>query len=213
MPNNHFIDRLVSDLKPVRRRNAGGDAVILGLVCAIELALFLGFGAMRPDMHMAMALPSFWWKFGSLGLIALVGGGVAIWSFDPAESPRQGLRWLVAILALFLAVGWGIDATRDGLPALVLRLNWRDGLQCVYRMVLLSVPAIVGLGLLMGRGAPTDTGGTALAVGIAAAAWGAFVFVLACPYDDPLYIAVWYAVGCGLVTILARLILPPLTRW
>ncbi len=213
MPNSHFVDRLVSDLKPVRRRSAGGDAVILGLVCAIELALFLGLGAMRPDMHMAMALPSFWWKLGSLGLIALVSGGVAICSFDPAKSPRPGLRWLVAILALSLAAGWGIDATRDGLLTLALRLNWRDGLQCIYRMVLLSVPAIVGLGLLMRRGAPTDTGGTALAVGIAAAAWGAFVFVFACPHDDPLYIAVWYAAGCGLITILARLILPPLTRW
>jgi hypothetical protein len=65
----------------------------------------------------------------------------------------------------------------------------------------------------MRRGAPTDTAGTSLAVGIAAAAWGAFVFVFACPFDDPLYIAVWYTVGCGLVTILARLLLPRLVRW
>jgi hypothetical protein len=77
----------------------------------------------------------------------------------------------------------------------------------------LSLPAVIGLGLLMRRGAPTDTGGTSLAVGITAAAWGAFVFVFACPYDDPLYIVVWYSVGCGLVTLLARLALPHLTRW
>jgi hypothetical protein len=65
----------------------------------------------------------------------------------------------------------------------------------------------------MRRGAPTDTSGTALAVGVAAAAWGAFVFVFACPHDDPFYIALWYALGCGLVTILARFLLPRLTRW
>ena len=50
-------------------------------------------------------------------------------------------------------------------------------------------------------------------VGLAAAAWGAFVFVFACPSDDPLYIAVWYSVGCGIVVLSSRLILPRLARW
>jgi hypothetical protein len=223
MSNDSLVDRLVSELKPVRRRTVVGDVFVLAVVCAIELALFLsigflgigfpGIGAMRPDMPMAMEMPSFWWKLCSLGLIALVGGGVAVLSLDPAESPRRGLRWLVAIVLLCLGTGWIIDASHDGVASLAVRLNWHDGIQCVYKMVLLSVPAVIGLGFLMRRGAPTDTAGTALAVGIAAASWGAFVFVFACPYDDPLYIAVWYTVGCGLVTLFARLMLPRLTRW
>ena len=213
MPIDRLVERLVSDLKPVRPRRAAADALALAALCAAELALFLGLGAMRPDMPMAMGLPSFWWKLGSLGLIALVGGTVAVLSLDPVASPRRGLRWLAAIVVACLAIGWGIDALRDGLPALAARLDWRNGLQCVAKMALLSAPAAAALGLLMRRGAPTDSGGTALAAGIAAGAWGAFVFVFACPYDDPLYIAVWYAVGCGLVTALARLALPPLTRW
>jgi hypothetical protein len=183
------------------------------MLCAIELGLFLGLGMMRPDMPIAMELPSFWWKLGSLGVIALVGASVAIVSFNPVETPRHGLRWLVAIIAFCLATGWAIDASVDGLPALVIRLNWRGGLVCVYEMVILSIPAVIALGLLIRRGAPTDMGGTSLAAGIAAAAWGAFVFVFACPYDDPLYIAVWYAVGCGLVAAIARLVLPRFTRW
>jgi Negative regulator of sigma F len=40
---------------------------------------------------------------------------------------------------------------------------------------------------LIRRGASTDRAGTALAAGLASAAWGAFVFVFACPSDDPLY--------------------------
>jgi hypothetical protein len=213
MPNDSLVDRLVSELKPVRRRSIMRDGLVIGVICAIELGLFLVMGAMRPDMPMAMEEPSFWWKLGSLGLIAMVGGGVAVLSLDPVTSPRPGLRWLVVIVAVCLAAGWIVDASDAGVAALADRLNWLDGIQCVYKMVLLSVPAVVGLGVLMRRGAPTDTAGTALAVGIAAAAWGAFVFVFACPYDDPLYIAVWYAVGCGLVTLFARLVLPRLTRW
>lgn len=213
MPNRQLVDRLVSDLKPVRRRSMGRDAAILGLLCATELVLFLGLGAMRPDMPMAMRLPSFWWKLVSLAVIALVSGVVAVLSLDPVRSPRRGLRFVAGIVALCLAAGWFVDASRGGLPTLAARLNWHDGLQCVAKMVALSVPAVVGLGLLMRRGAPTDAGGTALAAGVAAAAWGAFVFVFACPYDDPLYIAVWYAAGCGLVTGFARLVLPRLTHW
>ena len=213
MAIDHLVDRLVSELTPVRRRTPWRDALVLAALCAVELGLFLSVGLMRPDLHMAMDLPSFWWKLASMGLIALVGGTVTILSFDPVASPRRGLRWLLAIVAIAVAAGWVIDASRDGWPGLAARLNWRDGLTCVYQMVLLSVPPIVGLGLLMRRGAPTDVAGTALSAGVAGGAWGTFVFVFACPYDDPLYLAVWYTVGCGLVAVFARLVLPRLTRW
>ncbi len=77
----------------------------------------------------------------------------------------------------------------------------------------LSLPPLLGLGLLMRGGAASEPRATSLAVGIAASAWGAFVFAFACPYDDPFYIVVWYMAGCGLVTLAARLLLPLLTRW
>ena len=213
MPNNHLVDELVSRLQPVRPRRAGRDGLILAIVCLAELVVFFSVGAVRPDMAAAIELPSFWWKLASVGVIAVVGIVVAILSFDPVRSPRPGLRWLVAILAASFVAGWLIDASRAGWPALSARIDWQNGLQCAAKMVILSIPALVGLGLLMRRGAPTDTAGTALSVGIAAAAWGAFVFVFACPYDDPLYIALWYGVGCGSVSLAARVLLPRLSRW
>jgi len=213
VPSSELIDRLVTGLRPVRRRSVLVDAVIVVALCVVELAAFLGLGAARPDMPLGMAHPSFWWKLGSLGLISLVGGIVAILSFDPVRSPRRGLRWLAIIVALCLVAGWVIDASHQGMAAIAGRLKWQEGVLCASQIVALSLPPLLGLGLLMRRGAATDTGGTALAVGITAAAWGAFVFVFACPSDDPLFIAVWYVVGCGLVTSVVRLLLPPLTRW
>ena len=208
-----LIDRLTSDLKPVRRRTALNDALTLAVLGGIELGLFLAFGFMRGDMPMAVHLTSFWWKLTSLGLIALVSSTVAVLSLDPLESPRRGLRWLFVLVAVCLSIGWLLDASRAGLSVLAMRLDWPHGVECFGEMVGLSVPAFVALGLLMRRGAPTDSGATALAAGLAAAAWGAFVFVFACPFDDPLYVAVWYSLGCGTVTLLARLTLPRLTRW
>jgi len=213
MPTDQLIDRLANELKPVRRRTGWSDALALLVLCAIELGLFLVMGMVRSDMPMAMHLPSFWWKLASLGLIGLVSGTVAIMSLDPVRSPRRGLRWIVALITVCLASGWLLDASRDGFSTLISRLDWVNGLQCLYEMVVLSVPAVIGLGLLMRRGAPTDHAGTALAAGLTAAAWGAFVFVFACPFDDPLYVAVWYSLGCGTVTLVARFTLPRLTRW
>jgi hypothetical protein len=213
MSGDPFLERLVWDLKPVRRQSSGVDALILTAICGLELTLFLGIGAARTDMSTAVTLPSFWWKLGSLGAIALMGAAVAITSFDPMTSPRRGLGRLMAVVAVCLVAGWCIDAGNGEDVPLIERLNCYEGVQCVCRMAALSVPAIVGLGILMRRGAPTDPAGTSLAVGIGAAAWGAFVFVFSCPYDDPFYTAVWYAVGCGLVTLIARLLLPRLTHW
>jgi hypothetical protein len=65
----------------------------------------------------------------------------------------------------------------------------------------------------MRKGAPTHRAETALAAGIAAAAWAAFVFTFACDHDDPLYVAVWYTLACTLSASIARLVLPLLTRW
>jgi hypothetical protein len=208
-----LIDRLANELKPVRRQTAWSDALALVVLCAVELGLFLVMGMMRPDMPTAMHLPSFWWKLASLGFIGLVSGTVAIMSLDPVRSPRRGLRWIVALIAVCLASGWLLDASRYGLSTLASRLDWVNGLECLYTIVVLSVPPAIGLGLLMRRAAPTDHAGTALAAGLAAAAWGAFVFAFACRFDDPLYVAVWFSLGCGAVTLLARYALPRLTRW
>ena len=45
------------------------------------------------------------------------------------------------------------------------------------------------------------------------AGWAAFVFMLGCPHDDPLYIAVWYPAGCSVSALAAWAILARLARW
>jgi hypothetical protein len=213
MQTEMLVEKLSRDLKPVRRRSVLRDAIILCVVALLELAAFLGAGLMRPDMHHAMQMPSFWWRMTSLGVIAISGVTVALMSVDPTRSPRAGLRWLAGCVAIIFATGWLIDSMQGGFAELFGRLDWTMGVQCTWKMVALSVPAVIALGILIRRGAPTDRSGTSLAAALGSAAWGAFVFVFACPSDDPLYIAVWYAVGCGIVTVVGRSVLFWLSRW
>lgn len=208
-----LIERLAGDLKPVRRRTAWRDAAVLAAIVAVELLLFLAMGGLRPDMPMAMKQPSWWWKLGSMGAIGIAGLGTALLSLDPARSPRRGLRITLLLVLLCVALGWLVDAARPGTAALLARLDWRQGIGCVWKMAVLAIPAVLGFGVRLRRGAPFDGAATSWAGGLGAAAAGAFVFVFACPSDDPLYIAAWYAVGLALVSAVSRVILGWVARW
>jgi hypothetical protein len=213
MSFDSLIDRLTGDLKPVRRRRLWRDIVIIATICVAEIVVFFALGAALPEMQMRMHQPTFWWRLVSLGIIAVIGGIPAILSFSPTYSPRRGLRWVLLVFAVCLAAGLCISAGPDDLESLARRVDWTNGIQCAAKMIALSTPPVVGLGALMRRGAPIDGNRTALLVGIAGSAWGAFVFVFACPFNDPLYIAVWYSLGCGTVVLVSRALLPRLSKW
>lgn len=213
MTSERLLDELASGLTPVRSRSALRDGLAVGALAAIELALFLMLGRTRPDMHHAVGEMSFWWKLATLGLLAILAVVTAVRSFDPSVSPSRGLRWAAGLGAAALLVGWGIDASHHAGTPLLARLEWREGVGCLFAMVVLSIPVLIALAVLMRRGAPTDARASALAVGLGAAAWGAFVFFFACDHDDPLYIVFWYGLGCILVALAGRVVLPRLTRW
>lgn len=208
-----LLDRLSDDLAPVPRRALGLEGLAIVGVCALELGLFLGAGMARPDLGKALGLPVFWWKLVSLGALAALGVSTALRSFDPQSSPHLGLRIAAGVALAALVAAWPFDVALAPAGDLLSRLHWRDGLRCLAFLVGLATPPALLLTYLMRKGAPTQRAASSWAIGIGVAAWAAFVFVFACPHDDPLYVAVWYGTGCGLIALIARLILPPLARW
>ena len=208
-----LIEQLTEDLAPVRPRRVWVDALIIALIAASEMALLFAVGIAHLDMHRVMTQPTVGWRIVSLGLISLVSGWLAIRSFDPAYSVRGSMRWLALIVVLCVAYGVLAIALPAGIASIVQLLDWHSGVQCASKIVLLSIPPLLALAVLGQRGAPTDLRRTPLLIGLAAAAWGAFVFVFACPFNDPLYILTWYGLACGVVTLVARLVLPRLAHW
>ena len=208
-----LIEQLTDDLEPVRPRRLWADVLILALIAVLELALLFGLGFAHLDTQRIMTQPSMGWRLVSLGVIALMSGFLAVRSFDPAYSAKDALRWLALIVALCVVYGVIMGGLPAGAASLAHRLAWRSGIQCASKIVLLSIPPLAALAVLCRRGAPTDMRRTPLLIGAAAAAWGAFVFVFACPFNDPLYIVVWYGIGCGIVTLAARFLLPRMAHW
>lgn len=213
MSNDRLIEKLVADLRPTQARNVKTEMLLVGLAALLELALYLGAGAARTDMATAVTLLTFWWKLSSLAIIAAVAVLAAVRSFDPTNSPGAGLRWLAVFAGISLAIGWALDAAGGNGQPLFARLKWHEGLDCMLNVAALSAPLVALLTFLMRRGAPVEDRSSALIVGAAGAAWGAFVFAFHCNHDDPLYIAAWYGGAVVVIALLARVLLSRLVRW
>lgn len=208
MSSESLIANLSSDLRPVRRRSLLREGALVLALGAAELALFLSLGVMRPDMHHITGSPFLLWRVGSLGLLAVVACVLAIRSFSPTAQPRSGLL-LACALAVAAIVG-GAFVTPDGASerTLLERIDPARGMICATSIFVLSLPIVALLGALMRKAAPTQPRLSALASGIAAGACGAFVFAFCCPFNDPLYVVVWYSIGCAAVAAAARWRLP-----
>ena len=130
-----LIDGLVADLGPVRPRRWRGEAALLAGLALVEILLFIAVIGVRPDMPEAMGGMTFWWKSGSLAALALLSVAAVLVSLDPATTTARRLTplWRTITLAVpvLLAAGWLLDAGAAGRAALIARLDWREGLDCL----------------------------------------------------------------------------------
>lgn len=208
MSNESLIAELSSGLAPVQRRNMlreGGLVIALG---AVELALFLGLGMMRPDMHHMGGSPFLLWRIGSLGLLAMAACVLAIRSYSPTAQPRRGVILVCALAVAAIAAGALVAPEGVSDRTLLERIAPASGMLCAASIFVLALPIMALLGAFMRRAAPTQPRLSALASGIAAGTCGAFVFAFCCPFNDLLYVVIWYSVGCAAVAVAARWCLP-----
>lgn len=199
---------LSGDLVPVRRRNVRCEVAALAALVAVELALILAAGGMRPDMGGVILSPLMAWKIGGLALLAGVSCTVALRSFAPPPFSRRNLVLACALAILVMVAGVFVTSAADSGRPLIERLSPARGLGCATAIVVLALPLMTLLAVLMRRAAPVHPSRSALAAGLAAAICGALVFTVCCPTNDPLYIAVWYSVGIAVVAAAARWLLP-----
>jgi hypothetical protein len=208
MSNDALILDLSSNLEPVRRRRMLREAGLVAALGSAELALFLGMGMMRPDMPEMGTSPYLLWRTGSLAVLAGIACTVAIRSFSPTARPRQAVL-LACALAVAAIIGGMFVAPADvSGHTLLERLDPARGVVCAGSIFVLSLPVVAMLGMLMRRAAPTQPKLSAIASGIAAGTVGALVFAVCCPFNDPLYVVVWYSIGCAAVAAAARWRLP-----
>jgi hypothetical protein len=208
MSRDSLILDLSANLAPVRPRRMLGEAGLVAALGAVELALVLGLGMMRPDMSHMGHSPYLIWRVGSLAMLAGIACTVAIRSFSPTARPRRGVTLAAALAVVAIIGGMFVAPVGVSEQTFLHRLDPAHGIICAGSIFVLSLPVVAMLGTLMRQAAPTQPRLSAIASGIAAGTVGALVFALCCPFNDPLYVVVWYSIGCGAVAGVARWRLP-----
>lgn len=206
-----LINRLADDLRPVRPMAMQlllVGATLLSTVLAIAAMLMLL--GMRPDMPVATTTMIYWTKFGyTLAFAAL---GLAATLVLARPDGRTRWPWLVAIglLAILLVLAIIQLARADDMVPLIMGSSIARAL--IYIPVL-SLPALLGIMLMLRRLAPRSPTLAGFATGITAGGTGAWVYAFACNEPGMMFLALWYTLGILLVAVLGAMIGRFLLRW
>jgi hypothetical protein len=212
MKTDELIDALVVDGD--RRPPPGWKKavpVVAGLVAS--LVVFAVWFGVRADFAEAVQTPRFILKLGLLALLAGVAGvhSARLAAPDGSAGTRTGVLLVVPLAVLGVAIFLELLVSPPATwAALAIGSN---AVRCMTLVPLLSAAPLFGLLWAMRSAAPNRPALSGAALGLLAAALGAFLYGTMCPDDSPLFVATWYPIGTLAVVALGALAGRWLLRW
>jgi hypothetical protein len=214
MRTNDLIDKLVADYvaepppKPVAHRLV--MAIIGGLT--ISAALFSITLGTRPDILSALSTWRFDIKWADNLVLVIAAAWVALRLSRPITTPPSAMRALIVpALLLLAAVTYElVTVPASEWPARAMGVN---GVMCLANIIFLSVLPLTATIYALRQGAPMSPALAGAAAGLLAGALGATVFAMHCTNDSPLFVAIWYTLAIGLVSMFGLLIGRHVLRW
>jgi hypothetical protein len=211
MKQGFDIAAMVEELEPVKPICLSHGAVAIGIMLALAAGLIVMTTGMRPDLQSGEFHQMFLLRGGLLLLLG-VGCGWAVLSMARPSIGKQGQSWKMAIAAaailpfaaLIVAMTGRVDVAMD---------NMRFGLDCMLFSTLGGLATAIPMVLQLRRGAPTSLERAGWLTGFAAGGFGTFAYGLHCPFNDMVYIGLWYSLAVGVCAVLGRLVVPRLIRW
>ena len=93
------------------------------------------------------------------------------------------------------------------------KLVGSNSLICLTAIPLLSLPLLAVLLLALRHGAPTSRAAAGAVAGLVAGGLAAALYATHCTDDSPLFVAFWYSIAIGAVTLLGAVLGRRLLRW
>lgn len=205
------LNAMVAELEPVQPlRLSRAFASVLAITAAAAVLIVSVMGA-RTDVVALDPNPMFLLR---AGLLLLLGGGCG-WAALSMASPsvgKQGQSWKMAMAAAALLPLAALILAISGRADIAIA-NANFGLQCMFFSGLSGLATANPMVIWLRRGAPTSPERAGWLTGVASGGLGAFTYGLHCPFNDVVYIGLWYSLAVGLCAVVGRLVVPRLIRW
>jgi hypothetical protein len=212
MRTHELINILVADRVHAAPRPFFAVAIAAGIGAVISALLLLAVLGIRHDMADASASLRFLVKSATVLILAVCSIGLVIRLSRPDAKPGR-LIWALAIAPLILAMSVAIELAVTPAQRWELQLFGLHWLACLILIPLFSIPPFAGLLYALSQAAPRDAGLAGAIAGLAAGGIAASVYVLHCPDDSPLFMAAWYTLAVGFVSLVGYLIGRRWLRW
>ena len=214
MRTDDLINTLVADhaAQPSPRPIGYGLAMAIIGGLAISAALFSITLGLRPDIVSALGTWRFDMKLADNLVLVIVTAWVVLRLSRPTTTPPSAMRALVVPVFLLLAAVM-YELVTVPASAWLPRAMGMNGFVCLANIILLSILPFSAVVYALRQGAPMSPAVAGAAAGLLAGALGATVFAMHCMDDSPLFVAIWYTLGTGLMAMVGLLVGQYVLRW
>ena len=214
MRTDELINTLVADHALRPKPKPVGQGLVMAIIggLAISLALFSLTLGVRPDIVPALGTWRFDLKLIDNLVLVIAATWVALRLSSPTTTPLSAMRALL-VPAFLLLAAVVYELVTIPASAWSSRAIGANGVMCLSSIISLSVLPLTATIYALRQGAPTSPAVTGAVGGLLAGALGATVFAMHCTNDSPLFVAIWYALAIGLMSMLGLLAGRHALRW
>lgn len=201
MKTEHLVQLLATDAG--YRSPAVAPRLTLALIggYALSFVLFMATLGPRPyAMQSAMDNAFFDLKFVVVLTLAMAAIVLAL-IFTRPEVRTSRYRWLLLVPLALIAIGIVFDIALFSADGWRTRLVGSNAMVCLTAIPFLSVPLLAGVLLALRHGATSRPALTGALAGLVSAGLAASLYASHCTDDSPLFVATWYTIAIGIVTL------------
>lgn len=210
MRTEDLIAALARDAKPAGL--APAHRLTLALLLAPVMAFAMLILVVKPRADLAAAAGTMLFELKILFIATLTVAAIVL---VRAAARPDGVqpRALMIVPALILLFGLGHEVATQPSSLYMSRLVGRSWQLCLVAIPFMAAGPLAALLLALRSAAPADPTRAGAMAGLAAAAIAALFYGLHCADDSPFFVAVWYPIGIGVVTIAGALLGRRLLAW
>ena len=166
----------------------------------------------RPDVAEALRTPRFLLKIIEALLLAATATFLVTRLARPG-APTGAARFAMLAAPALLIMAVLAELVLIGRSEWATRLIGSNSRVCLTAIPCLSLPLLAAALLALGSGAPTRPGLAGAGAGFLAGGLAAALYAMHCPDNSPLFVATWYSLAIGAVTLAGAGAGRRLLRW